>query len=190
MIGLNSSNRLPRGAGFYRGSGQADSSAATTVLKIGIAVFVVAEFVYQTGVFPDLEYSFKHALTQDVAYGGLLQDRRRELHARIIEAIETIHHNRLGEHVELLAHHAHRGELREKAVSYLLQAGDKAGRRSARAGTGVGEFIAPHGCVVDTRGDLYVAEVSWTALGKDMTPPRELRSLVSSHRTCQPFAWP
>ena len=97
-------------------------------LEAGLHRLQAAEFVYQTGVFPDLEYSFKHALTQDVAYGGLLQDRRRELHARIIEAIETIHHNRLGEHVELLAHHAHRGELREKAVSYLLSS-----RRQSRS---------------------------------------------------------
>ena len=65
-----------------------------------------AEFVYETGLFPDLEYSFKHALTQDVAYAGQLQERRRELHARIVDAIETLHHNRLGEQVELLAHHA------------------------------------------------------------------------------------
>jgi class 3 adenylate cyclase/tetratricopeptide (TPR) repeat protein len=90
-----------------------------------------AEFVYETGLFPDLEYSFKHALTQDVAYGGQLQERRRELHARIVDAIETLHHNRLGEQVELLAHHALRGELREKAVSYLIQAGVKAARHSA-----------------------------------------------------------
>jgi len=90
-----------------------------------------AEFVYETGLFPDLEYSFKHALTQDVAYGGQLQERRRELHARIVNAIETLHHNRLGEQVELLAHHALRGELREKAVSYLIQAGVKAARHSA-----------------------------------------------------------
>jgi class 3 adenylate cyclase/tetratricopeptide (TPR) repeat protein len=90
-----------------------------------------AEFVYPTGLFQELEYSFKHALTQDVAYGSLLQDRRKALHARIVDAIEALHHNRLGEYVELLAHHAYRGELREKAVSYLFQAGEKAARRSA-----------------------------------------------------------
>ena len=88
-------------------------------------------FVYETGLFPNLQYSFKHALTQDVAYREQLQERRRELHARIVDAIETLHHNRLGEQVELLAHHALRGELREKAVSYLIQAGVKAARHSA-----------------------------------------------------------
>jgi class 3 adenylate cyclase len=100
-------------------------------LLAGLDRLQAAEFVYQAGLFPDLEYSFKHALTQDVAYSGMLLERRRELHARIVEAIETLHHDRLGEQVELLAHHAVRGELREKAVSYLLQAGVNAARHSA-----------------------------------------------------------
>ena len=90
-----------------------------------------AEFVYETGLFPDLEYSFKHALTQDVAYSGMLQERRRELHARIVGVIEMLHRDRLSEHIEVLAHHAQRGELGERAVSYLLQAGNKAARHSA-----------------------------------------------------------
>src|SRR5262249_23041629 len=67
-----------------------------------------AEFVYEIGLSPDPEYSFKHALTHEVAYGSLLQDRRREIHARVVDAIETLHANRLTEHVERLAHHAHR----------------------------------------------------------------------------------
>ncbi len=91
----------------------------------------VSEFVYQTGPFPDLEYSFKHALTQDVAYNGMLQEHRRELHGRIVDALETLHQDRLGEQVELLAHHALRGELREKAVIYQFQTGVKAARHSA-----------------------------------------------------------
>ena len=47
-----------------------------------------AEFLYETSLFPDLEYTFKHALTHEVAYGSLLQDRRRALHARIVDGIE------------------------------------------------------------------------------------------------------
>jgi DNA-binding beta-propeller fold protein YncE len=63
-------------------------------------------------------------------------------------------------------------------VSIVKLDGERVGRVGGRfAGEKPGEFIAPHGCVVDSRGDLYVAEVSWTALGKDMNPPRELRSL-------------
>ena len=41
-------------------------------------------------LFPELEYTFKHALTHEVAYGSLLQERRRVLHARIVEAIEKL----------------------------------------------------------------------------------------------------
>jgi class 3 adenylate cyclase/predicted ATPase len=90
-----------------------------------------AEFIYETRLFPDLEYTFKHALTHEVAYGSLLQDRRRALHARIVEAIEKLYSDRLAEQVERLAHHALRGELWEKAVEYLHQAGKKASARSA-----------------------------------------------------------
>jgi class 3 adenylate cyclase/tetratricopeptide (TPR) repeat protein len=90
-----------------------------------------AEFMYETGLYPELEYSFKHALTHDVTYAGLLQETRRELHARIVEAIEALHRDRLGGEVERLAHHALRGELLEKAVDYARQAGLKAAARSA-----------------------------------------------------------
>ena len=90
-----------------------------------------AEFLYETRLFPDLEYTFKHALTHEVAYGSLLQDRRRALHARIVDAIERLYPDRLGEHVERLAHHAFRADLRGKAMRYLQQAGIKAVARSA-----------------------------------------------------------
>src|SRR5678815_3256448 len=90
-----------------------------------------AEFLYETSLFPDLEYTFKHALTHEVAYGSLLHERQRALHARIVEAIETQYSNRLIEQVERLAHHAARGEVWDKAVTYLRQAGTKADARSA-----------------------------------------------------------
>ncbi len=90
-----------------------------------------AEFLYEVNLFPDLEYTFKHALTHDVAYGSLLQGQRRALHARIVEAIETLYQGRLGEHVERLAHHAFRADRWEQAVPYLWQAGTKAIDRSA-----------------------------------------------------------
>jgi class 3 adenylate cyclase/tetratricopeptide (TPR) repeat protein len=90
-----------------------------------------AEFLYETGLFPDLEYSFNHALTHEVTYGSLLHARRRELHARIVGAIETLHRDRLGGEIERLAHHALRGELGEKAAHYLREAGLKAVARSA-----------------------------------------------------------
>jgi DNA-binding SARP family transcriptional activator/tetratricopeptide (TPR) repeat protein len=100
-------------------------------LRSGLKALQSAEFLYETGLYPDLEYSFKHALMHEVTYGGLLRERRRALHGQIVEAIERLHHARLRGEVERLAHHAVRGELREKAVHYLWQAGLKAAARSA-----------------------------------------------------------
>jgi class 3 adenylate cyclase/tetratricopeptide (TPR) repeat protein len=90
-----------------------------------------AEFLHETALFPDLEYSFKHALTHEVTYSSLLHERRRALHARIVEAIERLYQDRLAEHIERLAHHAVVGELGERAVDYVRQAGLKATGRSA-----------------------------------------------------------
>jgi class 3 adenylate cyclase len=100
-------------------------------LRVRLGHLQTAEFLYETTLFPDLEYSFTHALTHEVAYGGLLQEHRRALHARIVEVIERIHSDRLSEQLERLAHHALRGDLGEKAVDYLRQTGLKAAGRSA-----------------------------------------------------------
>jgi len=83
-------------------------------------------FLYEVRLFPDLGYTFKHALTHEVAYQGLLQDRQRALHARITEAIERLFSERIAEQAERLAHHALRGEMWKKAVNYLRQAGLRA----------------------------------------------------------------
>src|SRR5262249_12739940 len=100
-------------------------------LREGLARVQGAEFLYETSLFPDLEYSFKHALTHEVAYGSLLQERRRMLHSGVVEAIERLHPERLTEHVERLAHHGLRAESGPKAVTYCRQAGRKADARSA-----------------------------------------------------------
>ena len=91
----------------------------------------VAEFLYETRLFPDVEHSFKHALTHEVAYGSLLLDRRRRLHARIVDAIERLHEGRLTEHIEHLAHHAARSEVWDKAARYGYDAGRRSLERSA-----------------------------------------------------------
>ena len=101
------------------------------VVHRGIAHLQAAEFLYETRLFPDPEYTFKHALTHEVTYGTLLQERRKALHARIVGAIERCYPDRLIEHVDRLAHHAVRGEVWEQAVTYLHQAGSKALGRSA-----------------------------------------------------------
>jgi predicted ATPase len=100
-------------------------------LRRGLDHLQAAELLQETGLYPDIEYSFKHALTHEVAYRGLLSDRRRELHGRIVATIEALHTDHLNPEIERLAYHALRGELREKAVGYLRQAGAKAVERSA-----------------------------------------------------------
>jgi len=90
-----------------------------------------AEFLYETRLLPESEYTFKHALTQEVAYGSLLQERRRALHAQIVEALEQLAGDRLDEQVDRLAHHALRGAVWDKAVTYCQQAGARAYDRAA-----------------------------------------------------------
>jgi class 3 adenylate cyclase/tetratricopeptide (TPR) repeat protein len=102
-----------------------------TAVRQGLMRLQAAEFLYETSVFPELEYTFKHALTHEVAYGSLLQERRRTLHAQIVQVIEVLYADRVSEHVERLAHHAVRGEVWDQAVVYLRQAGMKAIARAA-----------------------------------------------------------
>jgi class 3 adenylate cyclase/tetratricopeptide (TPR) repeat protein len=90
-----------------------------------------ADFLHATRLFPEHEYTFKHALTHEVAYGSLLLERRRALHARIVETIEELAGERVAEQGERLAHHALRGEVWDKALLYCRQTGEKALARSA-----------------------------------------------------------
>jgi len=110
---------------------QAIADQSEKEISRGLIRLRAAEFLYETSLFPEVEYTFKHALTHEVAYGSLLQEQRRVLHAWIVEAIERLYPDRLSEHVDLLAHHAPRGELWEKAVEYLHQSGKKSVKRSA-----------------------------------------------------------
>jgi predicted ATPase/class 3 adenylate cyclase len=110
---------------------QAIADTSEEALYRSLAQLQAAEFLYETSLFPERAYTFKHALTHEVAYGGLLQERRRVLHASIVEAIERLSADRLSEQAERLAHHALRGEVWEKALAYGRQAGDKARTRSA-----------------------------------------------------------
>ena len=100
------------------------------VLRRGLANLQAAEFLYETSLFPDVEYTFKHALTHEVAYRSLLKERRRELHARAVEVIERLYASFLAEHVERLVDHAMRGEIWDKAADYSVRAGTRAVDRS------------------------------------------------------------
>jgi tetratricopeptide (TPR) repeat protein len=110
---------------------QAIANLPEETLRRGLMHLQGAEFLYEITLFPELVYTFKHALTHEVAYGSLLREQRRGLHARIVEAIERVTGDHLADQVERLALHAFRGEVWEKALAYLRQAGDKAMVRSA-----------------------------------------------------------
>jgi predicted ATPase len=100
-------------------------------LRLGFMHLQTAEFLYEACLFPELAYTFKHALTHEVAYDSLLRERRRVLHGRIVTALEVLAGDRVIEQVERLAHHALRGEVWDKALTYCRQAGEKAMTRSA-----------------------------------------------------------
>nr|MBA2449429.1 adenylate cyclase [Chloroflexota bacterium] len=97
----------------------------------GLARLQAAEFLHEAALFPEPEYTFKHALTHEVVYGGLLQERRRTLHAHVVDAIEARYPDRPAEQAEGLAHHALRGEVWDKALLYARLAGERAAARSA-----------------------------------------------------------
>jgi tetratricopeptide (TPR) repeat protein len=100
-------------------------------LQIYLTHLQAGEFLYESNLFPELEYTFKHALTTEVAYGALIHHRKVSLHAKIVTALEDIVGSNLRDHIETVSQHAYRGELWDKAVAYSWQAGEKASQRSA-----------------------------------------------------------
>jgi class 3 adenylate cyclase/tetratricopeptide (TPR) repeat protein len=118
---------------------QAIAEVPADALQRGLTHLQAAEFLYETQLFPEHVYTFKHALTHEVAYGGLLHERKRALHARIVEALEALASDRRAEQVEQFAHHALRGEVWDKVLAYSRQAGEKALARSAHHGA-IGYF--------------------------------------------------
>jgi len=98
-------------------------------LKSNLVNLQGLEFIYEKSLFPELEYIFKHALTQEVAYNSLLLKRRQEIHEKIGQAIEELYADRLEEFYEMLAHHYSRSEHGEKAYHYLRLSAEKASLR-------------------------------------------------------------
>ena len=90
----------------------------------------LAEFIYEQPAAGDVEYTFKHALTHDVAYNSLLIERRKLLHERMGAAMETLYRERLDDYLAELAHHYVHSTNTRKAVEYLYLAGRQAGKRS------------------------------------------------------------
>jgi predicted ATPase len=159
-------------------------------LRNGLAQLQAAELLYEANLFPDLEYTFKHALTHEVAYGSVLHERRRALHAQLVEVIERVFADRIGEHIELLAHHALRGEAWSGAVVYLRRAAAKAIARGVyreateyleQALTALGhqpETSQTREAAIDLRLDLRVA----------LLPLSRLDAVVRYLREAEPLA--
>ncbi|MBI2204109.1 MAG: AAA family ATPase [Candidatus Rokubacteria bacterium] len=91
------------------------------------------ELIHEKRLFPELEYVFKHAVTQDVAYHSLLLQRRKDLHTGIGAAIEELYVDRLEDQAGILAYHYARSHRPDRGVAYALLAGDRAARLFANA---------------------------------------------------------
>jgi class 3 adenylate cyclase/tetratricopeptide (TPR) repeat protein len=91
------------------------------------------ELIHERRFFPELEYAFKHAVIQDVAYQSLLLQRRKDLHTTIGAAIEELYADRLEEQAAILVYHYARSQRPDRAVGYALLAGDRAARLFANA---------------------------------------------------------
>jgi transcriptional regulator with AAA-type ATPase domain/tetratricopeptide (TPR) repeat protein len=161
-------------------------------LRDGLARLTRAEFLDETGTSAETEYTFRHALTHDVAYGSLLPEWRRDLHVRIVDAIERLHTDRLDDHIERLAHHALHGEIFPEALGYLRRAGLKAITRAAhreavlwfeQALTAVArtpESRPRAELAVDLRLDLRASLVSLGELDRSLAYLAEAESLATA----------
>jgi tetratricopeptide (TPR) repeat protein len=171
---------------------QTIADAPEEALQRGLAHLQAAEFLYETSLFPERVYTFKHALTHEVAYGGLLRERQRLLHGRIVAAIEQHGADQRAEQVERLAYHALRGEVWDKALAYLRQAGDKAVARSANreavacfeqalaALAHLPESRARHEQAIDIRFALRPTLGMLREFGRALTYLREAEGLVQT----------
>jgi predicted ATPase len=169
---------------------QAIAELPEEALHRSLAHLQAAEFLYETRLFPEQVFTFKHALTHEVAYGGLLHERRRALHARIVEAMETLYTDRVVEQVERLAHHALQGEVWDKALAYCQQAGEKALARSAHR-QAVGYFeqalsTLPH--LLETRNTREQAVDIRLALRTALFPSGDLGRILAYLREAETLA--
>jgi DNA-binding NtrC family response regulator/tetratricopeptide (TPR) repeat protein len=170
-------------------------------LRDGLAQLRAAEFLYETTAFPEVEYTFKHVLTQEVAYARLSPERRRRLHASLVDAVEGLHAPRLGEHVERLAHHAFRGEVWDRAARYCRQAGAKAFARSANreAAAWLEQALAAFARLpetpehlaeaIDARFELRTALFPLTELGRMAAVLDEAETLADRLRDTRRRGW-
>ncbi|MCI0371391.1 MAG: adenylate cyclase, partial [candidate division NC10 bacterium] len=101
------------------------------VLQRRLGYLQAAEFLSATRLVPVPAYTFKHVLTHEVAYGSLMQERRRTLHGRLVDVLEMLSEDRGADQLDRLAYHALHGERWDKALAYYRQAGARAFGQSA-----------------------------------------------------------
>jgi predicted ATPase len=159
-----------------------------------LSALQLAEFIYEQPAMGDVEYTFKHALTLEVAYNSVLAERRRLLHERAAQAIEALFTDRLEDHLTELAHHFDRSGNIPKAVEYLGRTGARAAQQAAHS-EAIGYFTravellrrSPDGAARDSRElDLQMA-LSWSlvvARGYRPSPERE-SALVRAWELCE-----
>jgi class 3 adenylate cyclase/tetratricopeptide (TPR) repeat protein len=158
-------------------------------VRRGLDQLRAAGLLDERALFPDLVYGFRHALVHDVAYESLLHDRRRSLHARILDAIEHLYPTRLAEQTERLAHHAFLGEVWDHAVGYCREAGVRTLARMAswesvsffeRALAALAHRPVDAGLGVDLRFDLHNALVPLGQHTRSVAVLREAAALAES----------
>src|SRR5215831_6502923 len=109
------------------------TSIDEVLLSQNLADLCAAEFIYEQPVAADTEFVFKHALTQEVAYGSLLIERRKQLHEQVGKAIEELYRDGIEQHLARLANHYKQSRNVNKAVHFLKRAAEQATERSAVA---------------------------------------------------------
>ena len=119
VIGRIFSRRLLAAVAHEESAGPGEFEAQLTTLQR-------EQMIRERGRIPEVEYIFKHQLTQEAAYNGLLKARRRVLHRQVAETLERLHAERVEEQVEVLAHHWERAGDAAKATHYLIRAADRA----------------------------------------------------------------
>jgi tetratricopeptide (TPR) repeat protein len=156
------------------------------------------EFLYEQPAFPEVEYLFKHALTQEVAYGTVLQEQRKLLHARTAQAIEALFAARLEDHYSELAYHYSRSGNTEKAVEYLHKAGQQAVQRSAYSeathhlmqGLGLLPMLPETADHTQSEVLLQTSLGNVLSVTKGMAAPEVGATLTRAHELCQRLADP
>jgi class 3 adenylate cyclase/tetratricopeptide (TPR) repeat protein len=172
-----------------------------TDVRAGLVRLRDAGFLQEARLYPEVEYAFAHALTYEVAYAGLLHERRKALHAAILDAMERLYAGRLAEHVERLAHHALQGEVWPRAVQYYRQAGEKSAARSAYreavvayehalgALTHVAVSAESHASAIDLRFDLRNALFPLGEIGRDVDNLRRAETSAQALGDRRRLAW-